>query len=127
MRVGKDEDKVEVLRALLAQTHFKKVLIFARTKRGAEKLADALYKMGFKADSIHGDKSHYQRQRSLQLFKENRVEILVATDVAARGLDIPNVSHVINFDLPGSYEDYIHRIGRTGRADKTGTALTFIN
>ncbi|MDO8241252.1 MAG: DEAD/DEAH box helicase [Candidatus Moranbacteria bacterium] len=127
VRVGKDEDKVEVLRALLAQTHFKKVLIFARTKRGAEKLADALYKMGFKADSIHGDKSHYQRQRSLQLFKDNRVEILVATDVAARGLDIPDVSHVINFDLPGSYEDYIHRIGRTGRAGKTGTALTFIN
>jgi len=126
VRVGKDEDKVEVLQKLLAQSHFQKVLIFARTKRGAEKLADALYKAGFKAESIPGDKSHYQRQNALFLFKNGKVEILVATDVAARGLDIPNVSHVINFDLPGSYEDYIHRIGRTGRAGKTGVALTFI-
>lgn len=127
VRVGSGEDKVEVLRKLLIQAHFQKILIFTRTKRGAEKLSKELSAVGFKAESIHGDKSHYQRQRSLQLFKDNRVEILVATDVAARGLDIPNVSHVINFDLPGSYEDYIHRIGRTGRADKTGTALTFLN
>lgn len=127
VRVGKNEDKIEVLRKLLVQSHFQKILIFTRTKRGAEKLSNVLFKMGFKAESIHGDKSHYQRQKSLQLFKNNRVEILVATDVAARGLDIPNVSHVINFDIPASYEDYIHRIGRTGRAGKTGTALTFIN
>jgi len=127
VHVGSGEDKIEVLQKLLAQSHFKKILIFTRTKRGAEKLSNTLFKMGFKAESIHGDKSHYQRQKSLQLFKNNRIEILVATDVAARGLDIPDVSHVINFDLPGSYEDYIHRIGRTGRAGKTGTALTFIN
>jgi len=126
VRVGKDEDKVEVLQKLLAQSHFQKILIFTRTKRGAEKLSNALFKMGFKAESIHGDKSHYQRQNALSMFKNGKVEILVATDVAARGLDIPNVSHVINFDLPGSYEDYIHRIGRTGRAGKTGVALTFI-
>jgi len=126
VRVGKDEDKVEVLQKLLAQSHFQKILIFTRTKRGAEKLSNALFKMGFKAESIHGDKSHYQRQNALFMFKNGKVEILVATDVAARGLDIPNVSHVINFDLPGSYEDYIHRIGRTGRAGKTGVALTFI-
>ncbi len=126
VRVEKGEDKIEVLQKLLAQAHFQKILIFTRTKRGAEKLANLLFKAGFKAESIHGDKSHYQRQKALQLFKNNRVEILVATDVAARGLDIPNVSHVINFDLPASYEDYIHRIGRTGRAGKTGTALTFI-
>lgn len=126
VRVPKGEDKLETLRKLLVQTHFNKVLIFTRTKRGAEKLSKALFAMGLKAESIHGDKSHYQRQRSLQMFKSGRTDILVATDVAARGLDIPNVSHVINFDLPGSYEDYIHRIGRTGRAGKTGHALTFI-
>lgn len=127
VRVGAGEEKIEVLRKLLVQSHFQKILIFTRTKRGAEKLSNELFKLGFKAESIHGDKSHQQRQRSLQQFKNNRIEILVATDVAARGLDIPDVSHVINFDLPASYEDYIHRIGRTGRAGKTGTALTFIN
>ncbi|HCU70724.1 MAG TPA: ATP-dependent helicase [Candidatus Moranbacteria bacterium] len=126
VRVGKDEDKVNILQKLLAQTSFQKILIFTRTKRGAEKLSKILLQMGFKSESIHGDKSHHQRQRALQSFKNNKVEILVATDVAARGLDIPNVSHVINFDVPASYEDYIHRIGRTGRAGKTGIALTFI-
>ncbi|OGS63096.1 MAG: hypothetical protein A2X07_10850 [Flavobacteria bacterium GWF1_32_7] len=126
VRVGRDEDKIEILKKLLAQTAFQKILIFTRTKRGAEKLSKALFKIGFKSESIHGDKSHGQRQKALQLFKNDHIEILVATDVAARGLDIPNVSHVINFDVPASYEDYIHRIGRTGRAGKTGIALTFI-
>lgn len=126
VRVGKDEDKIEILKKLLAQTAFQKILIFTRTKRGAEKLSKVLFKIGFRAESIHGDKSHNQRQKALQLFKNDHIEILVATDVAARGLDIPNVSHVINFDVPASYEDYIHRIGRTGRAGKTGVALTFI-
>jgi superfamily II DNA/RNA helicase len=78
------------------------------------------------AEAIHGNKNQSGRQRALKLFKENRVQILVATDVAARGLDINNVSHVINFDIPATYEDYVHRIGRTGRAGKMGTALTFI-
>lgn len=126
VRVGRDEDKIEILKKLLAQTTFQKILIFTRTKRGAEKLSKVLFKIGFRAESIHGDKSHNQRQKALQLFKNDHIEILVATDVAARGLDIPNVSHVINFDVPASYEDYIHRIGRTGRAGKTGIALTFI-
>lgn len=126
VRVKKDENKFEVLCHLLAQAHFQKILIFSRTKHGAEKLAKNLLHQGFKAESIHGDKSHNKRQRALKLFKENIVEILVATDVAARGLDIPNVSHVINFDIPATYEDYIHRIGRTGRADKKGSALTFV-
>ena len=126
VRVRPDQDKLEVLHGLLNQAHFQKVLIFARTKHGAEKLARALQQKGFKAESIHGDKSHAKRQRALKMFKENHAEILVATDVAARGLDIPNVSHVINFDIPATYEDYIHRIGRTGRAGKTGTALTFV-
>ncbi|MFA6183660.1 MAG: DEAD/DEAH box helicase [Parcubacteria group bacterium] len=126
VRVGKDEDKIEILKKLLTQTSFQKILIFTRTKRGAEKLSKILFKIGMRAQSIHGDKSHSQRQKALQLFKNDHIEILVATDVAARGLDIPNVSHVINFDVPASYEDYIHRIGRTGRAGKTGIALTFI-
>ena len=86
-----------------------------------------MIKRGFKAESIHGDKNQAKRQRALKAFKDNQSQILVATDVAARGLDIPNVTHVINFDIPANYEDYVHRIGRTGRADQTGIALTFVN
>ncbi|KKQ45890.1 MAG: ATP-dependent RNA helicase exp9, partial [Candidatus Moranbacteria bacterium GW2011_GWC2_37_8] len=126
VRMKQGEDKIEVLQELLRKAHFSKVLIFSRTKHGAEKLSHILHKNGFKAESIHGDKSHAKRQKALKLFKENYVDILVATDVAARGLDIPDVSHVINFDVPATYDDYVHRIGRTGRAGKTGVALTFI-
>lgn len=126
VRIPRDADKIETLKNLLGKTEFQKMLIFTRTKRGAEKLSNILFKIGFGSQSIHGDKSHNQRQRALQLFKNGQIEILVATDVAARGLDIPNVSHVINFDTPASYDDYIHRIGRTGRAGKTGIALTFV-
>ncbi|KKU21459.1 MAG: hypothetical protein UX32_C0002G0001, partial [Microgenomates group bacterium GW2011_GWF1_46_12] len=82
---------------------------------------------GFAATAIHGNKSQSQRQRALTAFRNNQVKILLATDVAARGLDIDSVTHVINYELPETYEDYIHRIGRTGRADKTGMALTFID
>ena len=81
---------------------------------------------GIKADSIHGNKSQSQRQRALASFKEGRQQVLVATDVAARGIDVADVSHVINYDLPTTYEDYVHRIGRTGRAGKQGRALTFV-
>ena len=81
---------------------------------------------GIKSESIHGDKTHGRRQKALLMFKQSHVNVLVATDVAARGLDISGVSHVINFDLPATYEDYTHRIGRTGRAGKGGMALTFI-
>jgi superfamily II DNA/RNA helicase len=119
--------KLDVLHELLVQPEFSKVLIFGRTKHGVEKLTNMLADRGFKAVSIHGDKAHAQRQRALKLFKDNTVQMMVATDVAARGLDIPNVSHVINYDLPETYEDYVHRIGRTGRADKTGKALTFVD
>ena len=91
-----------------------------------EKLARDLLLRGFKVASIHGNKNQNQRQRALNEFKNNQVQILLATDVASRGLDIDNVTHVINYDLPESYEAYIHRIGRTGRADKLGTALTFV-
>jgi len=124
MKAG--QDKVDALHELLNQSGFDKVLIFGRTKHGVSRLATDLAKRGFKAESIHGNKTHPQRQRALGSFKEGRVQILVATDVAARGLDIPNVSHVINFDIPATYEDYIHRIGRTGRANATGKALTFV-
>ena len=123
----KGGQKLDVLHELLIQPEFSKVLIFGRTKHGVEKLTNMLADRGFKAVSIHGDKAHAQRQRALKLFKDNTVQMLVATDVAARGLDIPNVSHVINYDLPETYEDYVHRIGRTGRADKTGKALTFVD
>ena len=85
-----------------------------------------LEQRGFKAESIHGNKSHSQRQRALNSFKDNQAQILVATDVAARGLDIADVSHVINYELPMTYDDYVHRIGRTGRGSKRGKALTFI-
>ncbi|KND48909.1 MAG: ATP-dependent RNA helicase DeaD [Parcubacteria bacterium C7867-005] len=124
MRAG--EDKILALEELLKKEDFNKVLIFGRTKHGVERLAKTLSVRGFAADSIHGDKSQGQRQRALNAFKENKLKILVATDVAARGLDIPLVSHVINFDIPATYEDYIHRIGRTGRAGAVGKALTFV-
>ena len=119
-------NKVEELHRLLNKEEFDKVLIFGRTKHGVQKLSDELVKRGFRADAIHGNKRQSQRLRTLDNFKRNNTQILIATDVAARGLDIPNVSHVINYDLPESHEAYIHRIGRTGRADKKGIALTFI-
>lgn len=119
--------KIEVLHDLLIQKEFSKVLVFGRTKWGMEKLAQELDQRGFKVASIHGNKTQFQRQRALDLFKASRIQVLLATDLASRGLDIDSVTHVINFDLPETYEDYIHRIGRTGRADKTGTALTLID
>lgn len=126
VRVPPGKTKLEVLDELLKQEGFDKVLIFGKTKHGVEKLAVALTKLGVKAESIHGDKTHSRRQRALDLFKRDHVQVLVATDVAARGLDIVGVSHVINFELPSNYEDYVHRIGRTGRGGKKGKALTFI-
>ncbi|MBI5078214.1 MAG: DEAD/DEAH box helicase [Candidatus Yonathbacteria bacterium] len=126
VRIKAGEDKLEVLHDLLVQPEFKKVLIFGRTKHGVEKLAVALTKKGFKAQSIHGDKNQGQRQRALDAFKRGVAQILVATDVAARGLDIAGVSHVINYDIPETYDDYVHRIGRTGRAGQKGKALTFV-
>lgn len=119
--------KIDVLHDLLAKNDFKKVLVFGRTKWGMEKLAKILLQRGFRVAAIHGNKSQNQRQRALEQFKNNGLQVLVATDVASRGLDIDDVTHVINYDQPASYEDYIHRIGRTGRADKRGTALTFID
>ncbi len=124
---GGKEAKEEKLVELLSGAEFTKVLIFGETKWGVQKLADRLERRGLKVAAIHGNKSQPQRQRALNDFKAERVQALIATDVAARGLDIPNVSHVINFDAPKQYEDYIHRIGRTGRAGQRGTALTFVS
>ena len=118
--------KIEVLHDLLIKPGFDKVLVFGRTKWGMEKLAKALIDRGFKATAIHGNKSQNQRQRALREFKSGQVKVLLATDVAQRGLDIDSVTHVINFDLPETQEDYIHRIGRTGRADKKGFAITLM-
>jgi ATP-dependent RNA helicase RhlE len=126
VRIPRGKDKFDVLVELLKTPDFTRVLIFGRTKHGVEKLAKLLSRSHIHAESIHGNKSHNARQRALQDFKAGKVQALVATDVAARGLDIPAVSHVINYDLPSTYEDYIHRIGRTGRADMKGKALTFV-
>lgn len=126
VKVINREKKVDQLHDLLNKQEFNKVMIFGRTKHGIEKLDKQLTLRGFSVGSIHGNKSQGQRQRVLQSFKQNNIQVLLATDVASRGLDIDNVSHVINYDLPETYEDYIHRIGRTGRADKKGKALTFV-
>ncbi len=126
VRVPSGKDKLDVLHDLLITPGFNKVLIFGRTKHGVERLSKNLMQRGIKSESIHGNKTQGKRQRALDLFKRDHVQVLCATDVAARGLDIAGVSHVINYDLPNTQEDYVHRIGRTGRAGKRGKALTFI-
>ncbi len=119
--------KFEKLTELLTdKTKFSRVIIFGAMKHSVEKLGKELMTHGIKAESIHGNKNHTQRQRALQSFKDGRVQVLVATDVAARGIHVDDVSHVINYDLPNTFEDYLHRIGRTGRGSKRGMALTFI-
>jgi len=126
IRFHDQNKKLDTLQDILAGKGVSKVLIFGRTKHGVKKLAFALRDRGFRTDSIHGNKSQSQRQRALGDFRSNRVTILVATDVAARGLDIDDVSHVINYEIPESYDDYVHRIGRTGRMGKKGVAYTFV-
>lgn len=121
------DDKFEKLHDLLIENRQSKVIIFDETKRGVDKLSKLLYERGFKVDSTHGDKNQGQRKRVLANFKINVINILVATDVAARGIDVKDVTHVINYSTPQCYDDYVHRIGRTGRAGKTGFALTFIS
>ena len=118
--------KIDILTELLAGPEFEKVIIFGETKYGVQRLSDKLTASELPSAAIHGNKSQSQRERALKQFKNGDVNILVATDVAARGLDIPDVTHVINFDPPKVYEDYVHRIGRTGRAGKAGQALTFV-
>ncbi len=126
VKVEAGKNKVDVLHELLLKDGFTKVLVFGETKHGVERLSKELISRGFKAESIHGNKNQSKRQKALGLFKDNHIQVLVATDVAARGIDVSDVSHVINYDIPATYEDYVHRIGRTGRAGKKGKAITFI-
>ncbi|HNZ70814.1 MAG TPA: DEAD/DEAH box helicase [Candidatus Dojkabacteria bacterium] len=126
VRIERHDEKIPKLIELLNSDGFEKVLVFVNTKREVDHLDRQLFDKGFKVTSIHGEKRQRERQRAIESFKSGRANILVATDVAARGLDIKNVTHVINFDIPMNYEDYIHRVGRTGRANKMGVALTFV-
>jgi superfamily II DNA/RNA helicase len=120
------EDRARKLEEILTSMEGMKTLVFIATKRGVDKLARKLSADGYRVSSIHGNKKQRERSRSIMQFKEGRSDILLATDVAARGLDISGISHVINYDEPNTYEDYIHRIGRTGRADRSGVAITFV-
>jgi len=120
------EEKLEKLHEVLKREGSDKVLIFREMKHSVDTLTKELSHMGFKVGCIHGDKRSRERIRTLDLFKKDQISILIATDVAARGLDIPDVTHVINYDVPQTYETYVHRIGRTGRSGKKGIALTFV-
>jgi len=119
-------DKVDFVIDFLSRVPEGLVLIFVETKRGADHLEQVLTRNEFPASSIHGDKSQREREEALKLFKTGVTPILVATDVAARGLDIPNVTQVINFDLPSNIDDYVHRIGRTGRVGNVGNAVSLM-
>jgi len=118
-------NKPRLLQTLLADPAISRALVFTRTKHGADKVLRHLMQAGVRADTIHGGKSQAKRQRALADFKSNRLRVLVATDIAARGIDVDGISHVINYDLPVEIESYVHRIGRTGRAGATGIALSF--
>jgi ATP-dependent RNA helicase RhlE len=127
IRVFEGQNKMDILLKLIRDPEFEKVLIFADTKRWVSKICKDLRRAGILADEIHGDKSQNYRINALQAFRNKKIKVLVATDVASRGLDIVNVSHVINYQQPQCMESYIHRIGRTGRAGKTGKAYTFVS
>ena len=116
--------KTALLLELLKKTDTESVLIFTRTRHKAEKLSHQIHRAGFRATSLHSDRSQGQRQSALSGFRSGHYQVMVATDIAARGLDVENISHVINFDMPATADDYIHRIGRTGRAERTGDAFT---
>ncbi len=119
-------EKIDKLHDLLIQDSVEKTIIFHDTQRAVEELARELHSRGFKSDAIHGAKTQVQRQRALNKFKKSEINILVATDVAARGIDVKDITHVVNYTVPQTYADYTHRIGRAGRAGKTGYALTFV-
>src|SRR5260370_26808862 len=119
--------KRELLTPLVKSNDWKQVLVFCKTKHGANRLAQQLSRDGVNADAIHGNKSQNARERALAEFKEGKVRVLVATDIAARGLDIEALPHVVNYDLPHVAEDYVHRIGRTGRAGVEGEAVSLVS
>ncbi|HEX2717667.1 MAG TPA: DEAD/DEAH box helicase, partial [Gemmatimonadaceae bacterium] len=121
------ERKSELLVELLRQAGSESVLVFTRTKHGADKVERALERAGVRATAMHADKSQSQRMRALEQFRSGEIHVLVATDIAQRGLDISGITHVINYDVPQQPEDYVHRIGRTGRAASTGDAFTFMS
>jgi len=126
IRLKPGEDKFVILKNMLKQNDFEKVLLFEETKHRVSRLCVKLNKAGIASEQIHGNKSQNARQNALKAFKQGKVKVLVATDVAARGLDISDVSHVINYQVPQTHDSYIHRIGRTGRAGKIGKAYTFV-
>ena len=127
VRFSGNTDRLEKLHDILLKDNVSKVILFDETQRSVERLSNELVARGFKADAIHGGKSQGQRQRALDKFKRNDIKILVATDVAARGIDVADITHVVNYTVPQSYDDYIHRIGRAGRAGQVGYALTFVS
>lgn len=126
IRLAQGENKLEVLIRLLKNKDMQKTIVFAETKRTVKQLCVRLNRAGIQADALHGDKTQNNRTKTLDRFRQNRLSVLVATDVAARGLDIDNVTHVINYQVPRTFESYLHRIGRTGRAGKAGKALTLV-
>lgn len=127
VRVQPGETKIEVLLRMIKDQSFQKVIVFAETKRGVSTVRKTLHQSGVRVDEIHGNKSQNYRLKALNDFKSGKIRVLIATDVAARGLDISEVTHVINYQQPRDFDSYIHRIGRTGRAGKGGKAFTFIN
>ena len=121
-----DGQKVDLLRELMKRTQFESVIVFCRTRHRADRIARYLQKEGHRVTALHSNKTQRQREQALAGFRGNQFNVLVATDIAARGLDVPEVSHVINFDVPHHPEDYVHRIGRTGRAEARGDAFTLM-
>jgi ATP-dependent RNA helicase RhlE len=120
------EQKLDLLAHMMNSESMESVLVFSRTRRGADRICKKLVQRGFTATAIHSDRTQSQRQNALAAFKDGRYRVLVATDIAARGIDVEGISHVVNYDTPVYAEDYIHRIGRTGRAELTGDAITFV-
>lgn len=121
------EAKLRLLSKILSEPEVKSALVFLRTKHRTDRVARTLQRDGMKAQAIHGGRSQAQRQQAIDGFRKGKFRVLVATDVAARGIDVDGITHVVNFDIPNSHEDYIHRIGRTARASATGDAITFVS
>ena len=127
IRIKNGDDKFNILLNMVSESEYEKVLLFEETKHKASRLCKKLNSAGISSDQIHGNKSQNARQKALKSFKEGRIKVLVATDVAARGIDVSDVTHVINYQIPMTFDSYIHRIGRTARAGKTGKAFTFVD
>ena len=120
-------EKTKLLSTILKKSEVKSAIVFIRTKHRTDRVAKMLKKKGINAQAIHGGRTQSQRDKALDSFRQGKSQVLVATDVAARGIDIQGVTHVVNYDIPRSFDDYLHRIGRTGRANETGDAITFVS